>query len=118
MGNGKITYFFESSKEAEAEFFKAMPKKLYKYRTWHNEHHQALLKQSEIFFPSPNKFNDPYDCGLPFKQDPSDFEVENIKRKLEETAPKRFSALVRVRSKVKNKNAPVRVSTHRNYQSK
>jgi Protein of unknown function (DUF2971) len=85
-----IKYTVETTEKAEREFFETMPKTLYKYRNWKNENHKKILTEFELFFPNPSRFNDPYDCGLPFRQDPNDLEVENIKRKLEEIAPKKF----------------------------
>jgi hypothetical protein len=59
------------------------PPLLFKYRDWNNRNHRRLLEEHELYFPSPSKFNDPYDCGLPFRQAPSDFDPISIKEKLE-----------------------------------
>jgi hypothetical protein len=40
-----------------------------------------------MFFSSPDKFNDPYDCGLPFKQHPENSDPAIIKFKVKQTAP-------------------------------
>jgi hypothetical protein len=77
----------------EREFFEAMPLQMYKYRIWSNPHHQKLLSELELFFPEPKLFNDPYDCGLPFRADPSDYDPVRIKEKLEALAPKQFPML-------------------------
>ena len=42
-----------------------MPQVLYKYRTWEDERHKDLLRKGEVFFASPDSFEDPYDCNLP-----------------------------------------------------
>ena len=42
---------------------------LYKFRDWKNENHKELLKEREIYFPSPNDFNDPFDCFLMLRYD-------------------------------------------------
>jgi hypothetical protein len=71
-----------------------MPEMLYKYRVWDNPHHKRLLTDMELFFPEPKKFNDPYDCGLPFRPDPQDSYPVKIKQKLEELAPRQFPNLI------------------------
>jgi hypothetical protein len=39
------------------------PKKLYKYRTFDKDgYYKNLIKNNELFFSSPDKFNDPFDC--------------------------------------------------------
>jgi hypothetical protein len=39
------------------------PKKLYKYRTFDKDgYYKSLIKNNELFFSSPDKFNDPFDC--------------------------------------------------------
>jgi Protein of unknown function (DUF2971) len=42
---------------------------LYKFRDWKNENHKKLLREREIYFPSPNDFNDPFDCFLMLRYD-------------------------------------------------
>ncbi len=37
---------------------------LYKFRDWTNDNHKRILTDSEIYFASPNQFNDPFDCFL------------------------------------------------------
>lgn len=41
-----------------------MPKTLYKYRDWGNLYHKKVLTKSQVFFASPESFNDPFDCGI------------------------------------------------------
>jgi len=83
----KVVKYISSS---ESEFFAAMPPVLYKYRAWNNQFHRRILTDSELFLSSPAKFNYPYDCGLPFRLDPNDFDPIKIKQKLEALAPKQF----------------------------
>lgn len=90
MTRDKVRYIVDDSPKAEEEFFKQMPSFLYKYRVWENDFHKSVLTKSEIFFSSPRRFNDPYDCGLPFNQDPDDFIPEKIMEKLESLAQKQF----------------------------
>lgn len=82
------------------EFFRAMPQLIYKYRAWNNEFHRRMLSHSELFLSSPSRFNDPYDCGLPFRQDPDDLDVIKIKEKLESLAPKQFPQLSAVQREI------------------
>lgn len=42
---------------------------LYKYISWNNEHHKRIIKNGEIYFASPDKFNDPFDCAVPIRFD-------------------------------------------------
>ena len=42
-----------------------IPKILYKYRDWKNDHHKKIILNQEIFIPSPRSFNDPFDCKIP-----------------------------------------------------
>ncbi len=47
----------------------AFPKYLYKFRSFRDKNHMAMLTDNELFFPSPNKFNDPFDCRVPIRYD-------------------------------------------------
>src|SRR5689334_9926228 len=105
MANNNIQYIVDSSPEAEQLFFDVMPKRLYKYRVWQNPFHKSVLTNNELFLSSPSGFNDPYDCGLPFRQDPTDLDVLNIKAKLEETAPRRFPHLANDKNKLEEECA-------------
>lgn len=40
------------------------PRFLYKYRNWTICYHSRILTHNEIFFSSPNRFNDPFDTGV------------------------------------------------------
>lgn len=93
MTTEKITYQLLSTAESENEFFDAMPKLMFKYRVWANKYHQAILKNCELYMSSPIQFNDPYDCGLPFYQDPTDWDAARIKSKVEQTALRVFQHL-------------------------
>lgn len=89
-----MKYIHETSpKEEIDEFFKQIPPNLYKYRQWNDDYHKMLLTNNELYFSSPAKFNDPYDCGLPFKQHPENSDAAIIKLQMEETAPRRFPNL-------------------------
>lgn len=41
-----------------------LPKILYKYRTWSKDDHKRLLTHSEIYFASPDEFNEVTECNL------------------------------------------------------
>jgi hypothetical protein len=45
---------------------KDFPRILYKYRNWKTPYHQDLLIKRKLFFASPDQFNDPFDCKIPF----------------------------------------------------
>jgi hypothetical protein len=42
----------------------ADPKYIYKFRSFKDEKHKRILTDNELFFPSPDKFNDPFDSGI------------------------------------------------------
>lgn len=44
-----------------------IPPILYKYRDSENPNHLKIIENLELFFPSPKKFNDPFDCKIPVK---------------------------------------------------
>ncbi len=82
-----------SSPEEKEAFFKTNPANLYKYRCWEDDFHKSVITNQELYFSSPQKFNDPYDCSLPFKQDPENSDPIKIKMKVEETASREFPHL-------------------------
>jgi hypothetical protein len=45
----------------------ADPKYLYKFRSFRDEKHNRILTNHELFFPSPDKFNDPFDSCIPIR---------------------------------------------------
>lgn len=105
MVKDNIKYVIDSSPDAKKNFFAQMPKKLYKYRVWENDFHKTILIKSELYFSSSKRFNDPYDCGLPYRQDPQDLDVEIIKRKLEQYAPRMFPHLAHDKLKLEEECA-------------
>jgi hypothetical protein len=52
------------------------PKTIYKYRDWKDGNHQKLLIDNELYTPSVNQINDPFDCLINF--DYSDLEKGNL----------------------------------------
>ncbi len=47
------------------------PEFLYKYRLWDKPggYYRKIIEQREIYFASPKKFNDPFDCTIPIRFD-------------------------------------------------
>lgn len=43
-----------------------IPKTIYKYRNWGNKYHQRLINNLEVYFPTPQELNDPFDCQRNF----------------------------------------------------
>lgn len=82
-----------STEEEREDFFKNNPPTLCKYRVWSNNDHKKVITQAELFFSSPSRFNDPYDCALPFKQHPENSDPLVIKEMIERTAPELFPGL-------------------------
>lgn len=46
-----------------------LPILIYKYRDWSNDFHKRFITNSEIFFASPNTFEDKFDCHNPTRFD-------------------------------------------------
>lgn len=70
----------------------SLPDVLYKYRVWEEptalqQFNKRILTESELYFPSPNQFNDPFDAGLPFRYKQSEITLEGIKQYLRTLAP-------------------------------
>ena len=82
-----------SSPEEKEEFFANNPPSLFKYRVWDDPYHKLVITNKELYFSSPSKFNDPYDCALPFKQHPDNTDPVKIKFKVEQTAPRFFPGI-------------------------
>ena len=45
------------------------PKYLYKFRSFRDKNHKEMLTDNKLFSPSPDKFNDPFDCCIPIRYD-------------------------------------------------
>ena len=45
----------------------ADPRYLYKFRSFREKDHIRMLTDNELSFPSPDKFNDPFDCRIPIR---------------------------------------------------
>ena len=41
------------------------PPIVYKYRSWQDPYHRAMLQDNELYLSSPADFNDPFDCRIP-----------------------------------------------------
>lgn len=101
-----MTIIHETSTPEEKEaFFANNPPKLYKYRFWDDKFHKKLLTDSELFFSSPKRFNDPYDCGLPFRQHPENSDPIIIKQKVESSAPGMFPSIAHDKQAIEEKCA-------------
>lgn len=59
----------------------SFPSILYKYRQFSNEYHERALFNREIYIPSANEFNDPYDSKIPFRYKEEDLTEDNIFKK-------------------------------------
>jgi len=60
----------------------SIPDVLYKYRDWEDSNHKKILTDCEIYFPSFDQFNDPFDGTIPVRYRPEDLKPENIFTKL------------------------------------
>lgn len=64
------------------KFLEGIPRILYKYRDWFNEHHRKMVFNQEIYFPSTSQFNDPYEGSIPYMYDENELTPENIFKKM------------------------------------
>lgn len=64
------------------EALKLFPSILYKYRDWNNEYHKKIITNQELFFPSFESLNDPFDGKLPFMFDNSGIDKKTYKKEL------------------------------------
>ncbi len=74
-----------------------LPKYLYKFRSWKDKHDKLILKERILYFPSPGRFNDPFDCSIPIRYDlmsESDF-VDRLVSLAREQDPRRSTEDVR-----------------------
>ena len=70
-----------------------IPEIFYKYRYFNNKHYKRGIFNCEIYIPSANEFNDPYDSQIPFRYKEEDLTDDNIYRKCLEIAKKNTSGL-------------------------
>ena len=40
------------------------PEIIYKYRSWDDAFHKKMLTHNELYIPTPNELNDPFDCKI------------------------------------------------------
>lgn len=71
------------------------PSTLFKYRHYYKEHNVVSdavksLYNQEIYIPSADTFNDPYDSAIPFRYNPKDLTADNIFKKSYEMAKHQF----------------------------
>jgi len=50
--------------------------KLYKYRNFSDPNMESIIKNSSLYFSSVDKFNDPFDCKLSYRQHYSNQEIQ------------------------------------------
>ena len=82
-----------STEQEKLDFFEHNPPTLCKYRVWSDGFHKRLITHNELFFSSPKRFNDPYDCGLPFRQHINNSDPVVIKYMVEKSALNKFPDL-------------------------
>lgn len=73
-----------------------VPEVLYKYRCFGNKHHENAVYDCEIYIPSPDGFNDPFDSKIPFRFEEKDLTEENIRKKTFDLAKQLFPDKPRV----------------------
>jgi hypothetical protein len=72
-----------------------IPQPLYKYRIWDSDScplnfGERMLTENEVYLASPDQFNDPFDCSLPFKYNENDLTPENIYQKISQLTNHEF----------------------------
>ena len=77
--------------DSDPDFLDSIPNLMYKYRDWADENHKRIVEQGEIYLPSPDQFNDPYDATLPFRYRDEDMaDPGKVFTKLSEIGRKHF----------------------------
>jgi hypothetical protein len=71
-----IKEFVEEIKREQ--YLKGIPKILYKYRSWDTKYDKSLLLNQELYFASPDQFNDPFDCNIPLLFDEEELAPDKI----------------------------------------
>lgn len=77
------------------DFNKHFPKTLYKYRDWSNEYHKKIITDYELFFPSFEKLNDPFDGKRPYRFDNSGVDKKTYKKELKKNNCFEFNRLTK-----------------------
>lgn len=91
------------------------PQFLYKYYTF-NKHTEKIFTHNEIYFPTPNKFNDPFDSKISLSYEGTKKEWKEFllqvyeRRKPDLTIEQRFAEIDRVMKKNQYKNIPDNIS--------
>ena len=68
-----------------------IPRTIYKYRSWDNKYHQKLINNRELYFPTPQELNDPFDCQRNF--DFQELQDPNVYRKYIMIAAERIAKI-------------------------
>lgn len=66
-----------------------VPRHLYKFRSWNDEHHRKLLEDQIVWFASPASFNDPFDCKIHYQYDkmPQEEKTKRVHKLAKEQYP-------------------------------
>lgn len=72
------------------KYLEGIPRILFKYRDWANEHHRRIIYNQELYFPSMSQFNDPYEGTIPFRYEDKDLTPDKIFIKMLYMAKKEF----------------------------
>lgn len=51
-------------RNSEVDIRSHQPSVLYKYRNWEDDYHRRILTHNELYFASPDQFNDPFDSKI------------------------------------------------------
>lgn len=62
------------------ELLEGIPKVLFKYRDWENEHHRDIVQKNELYFSSMSQFNDPYEGKIPYRYNSEELTPDCKKR--------------------------------------
>jgi len=64
------------------ELLEGIPKVLFKYRDWENEHHRDIVQKNELYFSSMSQFNDPYEGKIPYRYNSEELTPDKIFTKM------------------------------------
>ena len=86
------------------DFNEHFPETVYKYRDWDNENHKKIITSQELFFPSFESLNDPFDGKLPFMFDNSGIDKKTYKKELRKNNPFEYNNLTKNKIDEKYRN--------------
>lgn len=85
------------------------PETLYKYRSWIDKFHKTVLTEKQLYYSSPNQFEDPKDCKLTVRFDllSAQEKLSWIEHKLKQQNPEKNRNFYRSEARRLFKSSPI-----------